>query len=448
MMGFLLTFLLIAIVFYRLFKNKSIVLCFGILFFIELFWTQISCAYLDLGGKYISETGQTSYSTGSIFRLLLLSLPFLLVISSKKGACVDNAYFVRVRFIKVEMRTLLFLLQLFTFAVVFYGFLDMMVSGIPLFSPEITRINYRQFSKLPFAFSMLGEVTFFGMFCCGYAFFHEKSKVSKIISIAILVFSLFCRILMEYKWHGIYNVVFVFFIPGIIVFLEKRNYKVLSIKNTVLLLLFVFSFFGIFLFVYSLTTSVSSSSLLLDRIFALQAHTFWKLDDILVSSQQFFGSPINFLNELYAVFHGLGDMDINSGAINIMYTVAHPITVEAELANGVRFASSYMMVGINTVGYLGVFLFGIVLAFLALFTFKMMYSSIKNKEFVVLYLAQSLFWDVFDFFRIGNYCELLNIKTILVFTALCLIYLYKRRTYEFKKDCLIYENRFSNVGII
>ena len=431
MVNFFLVTLIIILFFRRLLKRKSIALSLGIIFIIEMLWCMLSCAYLDTFNAYISETGQNSYHTGALLRMIILYMPFLLIISNESSGKINSIYCQKFTVVKFQTRSILSFLQIVTFFIVCYSFLDMCISGIPLFSSEITRINFHNYSTLPLAMKINGEITYFGLLICGIIFFNiknEKNQLSKLFCLLILFISLLTRVLMEYKYHGLYNVIFSFFIPGIIKWLEKRNYKIITFKNLlILIVILLFLFLGI-ITIYSKTiTSYDAVELLINRLFSLQSHTFWKIDEIYFIKQgNIFGNNEFLKNEFIAVFYNLGQMDKKSGMVNVMYQIADFNTVVANLRNGVRFAGSFLTVGINTIGYIGTFTISIILGYLTMFCFKLFYVSIKNQELVCLYFSQSLLWDLLDYFRIGNYCIILNVKTLISIIVLISIYVFKK----------------------
>ena len=421
---FIIIGVILLIFIYSLIKRNNYSIILGFIFFVEMFWALASCGYLDFTQTYISEIGVTSFYTGAFFRMILLYLPFLIIMATFKVSPNSNQR--RVIFINLDTESLYSLFELITFLVVGYSILDMLISGIPLFSDHITRINYSDYSKLPFATKINGEITFFCFFVCGLSFSRKKQnfKLHRIICLMLLLISLIGRFLMEYKYHGIYNILLSFLIPIIIDKLYSNGFKMINFRTFVkfgfgILLILLLS-----LFIYSLTSS-NAKELLFDRIFALQAQTFWKLDEILISTNNYGFKMDNFMNEWYAIVNNLGQMDENSGIIAVMKKIVNSTVVNDNLANGVRFAGGYLTIGINTVGYLGTLFLSILVGLLVVFVFKILLSSILNQEFVLLYFAQSLFWDLLDYFRIGNFCIILNTKTVISFIIVFLLFIVK-----------------------
>lgn len=420
---------LFALFFIKLCKNRSLFLSIGIIFFIELSWQLISCGYLDFGNAFISEIGRNSYHTGALLRMIILYLPFIIVVTSKSSGIISNKFRVKLYFKKIKTTQCIRVILILTLIVIFYCIINMIISGVPIFSPTVTRINFGRYSKLPFAVQLNGEITFFGIFIAGIAYFFESDKKNKKIAMAILILSILYRILMEYKYHGMYNVIFAFFCPAILRTLEKKDYHIIELK-TILKISFIFSLilslcYGTYKIV---NKNTDTKTLLFDRIFSLQAHTFWGIDEIAyVKDKNLFGYSNSLNGEVSAVLFNKGQSDKNSGIIDVMYKISNPITVNANINNGVRWAGSYLTIGINTIGYFFTFILSFLLGILLVFDMKMLYCSMKNKEFICLYLSQSILWDILDYFRIGNWCLLINLKTIFFFSILLFIFLYKSK---------------------
>lgn len=427
--------ILFSFYFIRLEKNKSLLLSVGIIFFIELLWELISCLYLDYNNAYIIETARTSYHTGAFIRMLILYIPLILILSSKKSGKLENVYNLPLYIKKINKRQSIRIVLIITLFVVLYCFMDMVISGIPLFSPIIGRQNFSQFSTLPFATRLNGEITFFGVFVAGIAFFNEDNKTNKHLAVCILVISIFYRLMMEYKYHGMYNIFYAFFLPGLIKWYKKKNYNIISLKNIIKVSSILIIVLTLSYYTYSnVNKNFDTKSLLFDRIFALQAHTFWGMDEkAWVVDDVKDGYKESLKNEISAVANSKGEMDFNSGIYNVMSKVSNYITVRANYESRVRWAGSYLTVGINTIGYFFTFIISAFLAIIILLDIKLLYSSLFNCELVILYFSQSLMWDLLDYFRVGNWCIILNTKTILTFSILFLLFLLKKRNYKIKK---------------
>ncbi len=423
-----------------LLKNKSLTMSIGLCLFVELIWALLSIAYLDTGNVYIYETGNTSFHTGALFRMVLLFSPLIVLISNKNSGKISEVYKQHVFFKKKNIDQCIHYILIFSLLVILYCIVDMFISGIPLFSSKIGRINYSTFSKLPFATKINGEVTFYGVIIAGIANYMRDNKKNKYLAKIVFTMTIFHRILMEYKYQGLYNIIYSFFLPYILIFLDKKNYHVFSIKTALKVSLIGLSLVFLCLFTYSnVNKNFDAKELLFNRIFALQSHTFWEMDKIMcIDQNNLSGNDEDLNNELNAVYNNLGELDKNSGIINVMYKVSNPTTVNANLENGVRWSGNYVTVGINTIGYYGTFFMSFILGMILLFDFKMFYVSINNFEFISLYLSQSFMWDLLDFFRIGNWSIILNFKTIIVFLGLVFIYINKRKIYKNKKRIVYY----------
>lgn len=411
-------------------RNRSLTLSVGLCFLIEMVWAIISCAYLDYGEAFILETGKTSYHTGALFRMLVLYAPMMFMLGRRKSGKIANVYYERVVFVQMSAVNAARIILYCTLFVVLYCLLDMLLAGIPLFSAAIGRQNYSAYSKLPLISKINGEVTYFGILVAGMAFFYDRNKNNKKLALLCFVLCVVHRLLMEYKYHGMYNIIFMFFLPTLYAWYEKRKYRILSLKTVMRITGMVCIVLILCYYTYTLNnTSFNALELLFDRIFALQSHAFWGLDKVQwVDQFELWGNAKDLVYEIEAVLQAKGQMDRNSGIVNVMYKVANSIAVEANLDKGVRWAGSYLTVGINTVGYLGTAFISLLLGEVIVFDFKMFISSLHNREYVTLFFSQSLMWDLLDYFRIGNWSIILNIKTIITVTVLLFLFIVKSKS--------------------
>jgi hypothetical protein len=212
-------------------------------------------------GIYIAELGRFTYFTGASIRLFLIYLPFLLLLPRflrKYNNKLERKSKKQFKLIHINVMQLEGYLQIALFFVILYGMTDMLLTGIPLFNGFLTRTNYFMYSKLPFASIIMGEVTFFLMFVNGKHCFTYPSRVNKLFSYTLLLMSLLQRILMSYKFDGVYQIVLIFFLYRMGVWFKNTNAsRILSLKSMTKGILIVFLFLGICYFSYSFTNSTS-----------------------------------------------------------------------------------------------------------------------------------------------------------------------------------------------
>ena len=130
-----LTFLLIIIYMYRIWRKNPTVILLGAVFFIEMIWQLISIVWIE-GGAYISEELRYSYFTGASIRFFLLILPFALLYPyflNKELKENDNCYFKKkISGIKHLSERDIFII---TMLLIMYSLIDILISGnIPLFT--------------------------------------------------------------------------------------------------------------------------------------------------------------------------------------------------------------------------------------------------------------------------------------------------------------------------
>lgn len=427
---------LLAAFFYvkKLVAGRSLLISFGLFFLVEIVWLFLSIVYIE-GGTHIGEQARDSYFTGAAFRLFLIYVPFLLVlpIFTRKARQKEDCDNKCLQVCKLKKSTLHLVLQGALIGVILYGMLDMVIAGVPLLSKTITRSNYfASYSKLPLAGKVTGEITFFLMFINGKIFFDTKDKKKKILSVAILGLSIIHRVLMEYKYDGLYQVVFMFFLYGLFKWVATADTKkIFSIKTLIISTVIITIFLGVCLISYSITRSDNAFKMLMTRLFSLQAHTWWGEDLMHIENKHYWFNWTQVVEEVKAIFTYSGVYDKNTGIVNVMYHVAHPDTVNTYLSQNLRFYGNFVTVSINCFGYLGTAVYGVLIAKLIAYLIGSFYGAIKREEYIIMFLSLSLFLDLFEYFRVGNFCYLLNTKTVIVF--LILLFFKKIKKAKFNK---------------
>jgi hypothetical protein len=161
--------------------------------------------------------------------------------------------------------------------------------------------------------------------------------------------------------------------------------------------------------------------LLFERIFAFQSHTWWGIDNHLRNTAGIGFNPVQLQREISALLNGAGVWDKDTGLVKVMYDVAYKITVDAYVKGGSRFYGNFVTVAVNSFGYIGTAIYSIFIAKLIAFTVANFKNAAKNAEYILLYVSMSILWDVIDYFRVGNFCILINPKTLVIFTVLLVI---------------------------
>ena len=411
--------------------KRSPILSIGLIFLVEIIWFFVSIVYID-GGTHISEQGRDSYFTGASIRLFLIYVPFFFFLPyfAKKGRLKSQTYSdIDPMKIKVETPVVYLVAQIALFAVITYGFVDMLITGVPLFSDTVTRSNFFSHSKLFGASLLMGEVTFFLMFLNGKCFAETTNKKQKIISLALLGYSVLHRVLMAYKYDGLYQVFFMFFLYMLYHWLLKTDLKkIFSLKNILIGLGILIGCLGlVYLFYAFKNTSDNPFKLLMTRLFSLQAHTWWGEDLRHIQNNDYWFNFGQIKKEFLILFKGGDVYDKETGMVNVMFHVAHPDTANIYLSKNLRFYGNFATVAINCFGYVGTALWGILVAKMIAYAICNFEAAMKNNQWILSFVSLSFLLDVFEYFRIGNFSLILNLKTLIMFSILVVANVLKKQ---------------------
>ena len=415
-------------------RKRSPLLSIGLFFVIELIWMFVSIAYIDCG-TYILEQERYSYFTGASIRLLLVYFPFLFFLPRfiRRGVKKYESYYgVSLSPINVKSKYVHKAAQALLFLVVTYGMVDMLLVGVPLFSTTVTRSTFFSFSKLPGASLLMGEVTFFLMFLNGKHFVETTKRSEKLLCLTLLGYSVAHRLLMAYKYDGLYQIFFTFFLYALFHWIATLTWKkVFSLKTVLIVGVSLCACLGLVVLIYSLkNTSHNPVELLMQRLFGLQTHTWWGEDLRHITQSEYWFNWSQIKRELSVLFTGNGAYDSGTGIVNVMYHVTRPDVVQEYVSNSLRFYGNFATVSLNCFGYTGTALWGVAVAGMISFTISNTVASFKERQWISTYLSLSLLWDVFEYFRVGNFYLIFNVKTILLFFLLVTMNFLKRRKYK------------------
>lgn len=412
---------LIIIYLYKIWNKNPTILFIGSLFFIEMIWQIVSIVWID-GGAYISEQLRYSYYTGASFRFCVLILPFAILypyfldkeLSRRKYANIEHKINKRKYFRESDLYIIIFL-------IVVYILIDIIISGkIPLLKGGNYSSFYASYSKLPL--SSVIHNYFFPFICLllgvltGENKFNKKRKNFIILFIIII----FIQILLNNKFYGLYDYT-LHYLTGYfaLVIFSKKNKK-LPIKYIVVVLAIV----GLLLYLcytkYS-KTMINPMQFLLDRIFALQNHTFWGIDRLWITKNLSVDWN-GFGKELISGFSELGLSRLNSnyGIARVMYLVTTNKYASDMISTGYLFAGSYITVMLSYIGYIPAFLMSIIFAFVVAKISINLYKCIKTKNYIMLYFVFFVFRRFYEYFRVGNIGMILNWKFLFIYMILLL----------------------------
>lgn len=446
--SFIVAFILIALYMIYLLKQHSKALPFLILFLVYTFWCFVSIVYID-NGAYISEQNSYSYFTGASFRFVILIAPFILF------APIFFDFFVKrpslrnmkMHLFKIDDRCISTVILLISFLICGYLLLNEVISGIPLFSSEISQFNfYSTYSRLPMAGFIASTLLGYILLVCGLFFSKSKAIGKKLSYVSIYLLAILYRILMGEKFYPFMLYTVIFFIPTIIenfeigyksiIILAKKNSKLL--KRLILLMLILL---GIVYYKYSLEESATYETPmehLVSRVFALQSHTFWGMDKYTINNG--LGFDINrTIDEVKYGFSGGDILNPEYGLARIMYIVSPTSIVDMYLNKSTRFYGGYWTLALSCFGYFITPIYSIFIAFLFGFISSILYITIKNREYIIMFIAFNAYFNLFKYFNEGDFTFLLSKRMILLIILLIYYVLIKKVKYHklsYKNKCI------------
>lgn len=426
------TFFIIIIYLFQIWKRNPKILFIGSVFFIEMIWQIVSIVWLD-GGAYISEQLRYSYFTGASIRFVILMLPFAALYPYFLNKELNKRKYINLEDQRVRSKHLsendIYIIILL---IVIYSLLDILISGnVPLFS----RINYSTFyasySKLPLTSTIHNYLFPFFAVLLGVFTGRNRQNKKKYRFLVLFVLIICIQLLLNNKFYGLYDYV-LHFLMGYSVFLlfSRRNNK-LPIKYI------IFALFGVGILLYVCYSKYSKTMInpiqyLMDRIFSLQNHTFWGVDRLWQNGEIFVDVGA-FFNE---IFYGFSEfepsrLDSNFGIARVMYMVTANTYASDMLSTGYLFAGSYLTIILSYVGYIPAFIGSFVMAYVVSKLSISLYKSILKQNYIILYLVFYTFRRFYEYFRVGNISMILNWKFLIIYLFLFSYYaLMTHRKYE------------------
>ncbi len=375
------------------------------------FWMALSSAYLE-GGVYITEQQRYSFYNGATFWLLILdaflwtgiwcSISFL---SKFKGLA-------SVRFGKLGVQFVL----LFVGVALLLLFLNLVLTGSPMFDSELTRFNYWDNSRLPFLNKILGDVAAPLLVMLGVVFaickFEGRVWYSKLSLFFFCLFVLY-YFLIGHKF-SMQLLAFSMFLPP---FLFVRlvgggglGFKFRHVVGAVFGLFFLFCFI-VWNYLEKHSGFVEGQggavNAVLYRFFGLQGHVWWGgFNEFLDSAREAGTDPVQ------SMFNGMQTM---------MYVVSPPALVDNYLAAGVRFTMAYPAIILYTFGMLGAILFqafaGLAIGLLVVLCERQLLAGRLIGSIFSLLILNNLI----IVFNMGDFSALLSVKFFLPCVALFIL---------------------------
>lgn len=243
-----------------------------------------------------------------------------------------------------------------TLGFLLYTFMDLLISGIPMFKTDMTHYNYYSgYSTLPFASTVNNLIGLF-MYILGYSYVHIRKKSFKIICVLIVIFSILIRLLMGFRMSGLINIPLNFISVAVLISNKEFN----SIRQ---ILKPRYVFIAISIIIASLSffviSSISNGSakdindvfiILENRAFGLGNHLWWALE-----ADNYNGNDIyfhNLSNELNVLLTGKNQYDIDTGVYYLMRKYGYNYIVKVDIKTGIRYATPFITTAVFNFGYI------------------------------------------------------------------------------------------------
>lgn len=414
-------------------RKCTYALPFTIVFLIEIIWGTISIVWID-HGVYISEQLRYSHFTGAALRYIILIAPFAIIFPwlTNKLIKKDVSNPKKITSFKLgnpsRTNQMIWIVGL---ACVIYLLTDIAVSGSPLLHNEITKGNfYSLYSKFPLTETIHNYIIPVFSIFCGFNY-AKKSRKGKSVNKYLLVFLaiILYQVLLSNKFYGLYDYVVWFLIPVILenigIFKQKRK---IPIKYIALTLVGVSVFLYICYNKYTSTAYIRGGNALqylLDRIFALQSHTFWGVD----YNVQQGTAGLNFdtlFSEIINGFLGVSIINSDFGIAKIMYSVTSSSYADDMISSGFLFSGSFATVALSYSGYVITFIFSILLGYIMANISFALYKYLRNFDVIGLFFVFWIYRRFYEFYRVGTLSMVLSWKMIIIYVFVIGLMLYSR----------------------
>lgn len=408
-----------------IYNNYGNSIPFILIFFIYAAWALVSIIYID-GGTYIIEQDRTSTFTGSSLRFLIVMLPFFYFLPKVVSQSLQK----KMKPVKNSFGRSLELKKCLTFiayGVLIYLYLNLFISGIPMFNKQITNFNfYITYSKLPFASTIQAATINFFLLFFGVIFASNEPLKEKKKSFLYYLLLVIYRILFGEKFYPFLLYSFLFFLPTLMNFFKKAKNKGFFTKKTIIIAVSSFLILlGASLLKYTIDDNPKYKSPvdhLFSRIFSLQSHMFYGYDKYLMEHN--LGWAPNFeelQKELVAGLKKTDKFDKNIGLTKIMVIISPKEIVDRYLNDKTRFYGGYWTLSIGCLGYVLTAFYSILVAAIIAYFSKVLAFAIKKKDYILLFLSTNCYYIFFTYFNEANYSFIFSYRMFL-FTFLIIFY--------------------------
>lgn len=417
-----------ALKFIAILGEKSVLLLYMIIHFAQMIMSQF---YLN-AGNYAYELGRITYyvpkSTALFLFYIDVFLGFLILFARR----ASNKSIARIEPVErrdvdnVICRCSIWLVLV----LILYVFLDIAISGVPLFVSSITRYNYwSSYSTLPIASTANNWISV-GMFLLGYSYVHIKKKSFRLICIFEVLCVIILRMLMDQKMSGVLDTVLNF--VAIATLSSKsglgRIRNLVKLKYIIISVCVALAAIGLYVFNVTYSGKVDTLSaaieLLQERVLGLGNHLWWAAEADHINGNNLFGR--NTLQEVLSVLELRDIYDLNAGLYYLMIQYGAGYIVRADINGGVRYGATFLNTSIYYFGYIFAIL---IIAFVAWLVVKFVYTinyCVKTNR-VIPFILVCKIWGTFAIYvyASGALTEWINVENLIYF--LLFYYLRTRR---------------------
>lgn len=409
-------------------QNKYSLFCY-ILPYIMFVWKAVSLTYLE-SGIYSPELATNTEKIYSDYIFLLQMMIFWIATDGFVNL-LNNGIKIR-----NTQKGILFIPQSYTWirlihcVVICYLYINLVLSGTS-FSAGYDRFEYFEVSRLPFVSMFSGTLSYFFLFIDGVIFFFGKRY--RKFSLILFALAILYQIAIGNRFSGLYQYALFFFAPYFLLRAGKKGkLKVRDIFTPKVILVGCAGIALLLVLLYisyreEISQGARFAQLLSDRIFNMQAGTMWGITDFVKASKhKLWGDPEQLYMEIEGVVNGYGELDTRVGLGKVMTLVSPSYVVSSYLSAGIRFSGWYLAVTYLSLGYIGSALFSIFLAFIFALTCVGLVTAARQKNVIMIALALYGYYQVYEYYRIGNFTILFNAINVLL-ALVIFIYVWTER---------------------
>lgn len=378
----------------------------------------MSNLYLEQG-IYITEQERDSFFTGSTLRLLFYTSIFFIVCFFSlqtlnhiilKKKTLQNEYTSKVNHKKMSLT--LFYIVIFMELLMY---LNLFASEIPLFSSNITRFNYWECSQFPFLRKIVGNISLpiaiilgiYYMYFSNNALYNWRKKIVLIFIIYIIYLYLTGQ-----KFSAQFLAVYFFFLPYWITNFKKTSSFLSSIKSLKFFIPILVLVFGYILYKYQFTgiseMRGSAFSGIVYRIFGLQGHVYWGIDEM-VFQQNLYGW--RYFNEFLQ--DGLNGLLVGMKLIG-------PSNLDWYLENHIQFTAGYPAIILLFNPIVAIFV-QVIFAFMFALSVFYTYAMLLNNNIVRSFFALMIIFQFQYGLSMGNFQFIYSVKFLIPLIGILII---------------------------